>query len=211
MRHRQERDPGLRGRLQRGQRVSLGHLTPLGAKLPGPQPDHRDSAAGLTQDAFFHPPRLRAAAPRRPGQARPGQATTGDAAPKRATRMTIGKPSQRDPGDYRLSWLRLECVTSPRVQRMPRRAFRLIHGAPTNGGEVSRSRRLRPLGRARQNIAVKARLQAGCQCSTLCDAGSGAPPAASRPRPRSCRPNTAPRHRRAHRRPRNRRDAPRSR
>ena len=58
-----------------------------------------------------------------------------------------------------------------------------------NGGEVSRSRHLRPLGHARQNIAVKTRFS-GC-ASVLerqCDAGSGAPPAASRRRPRSGRP-----------------------
>jgi hypothetical protein len=92
---------------------------------------------------------------------------------------------------------------------VPRRAFRLLHGARSdNGGEVSRPRHLRPLGHAHQNIPVKTWPQTACQCSPLCDAGSGAPPAASRPRPRSCRPNTVPRHRRAHRRPRNRQGAP---
>jgi hypothetical protein len=101
------------------------------------------------------------------------------------------------------------CFIPPRVQQVPGRAFRLLHGARSdNGGEVSRPRHLRPLGRAHQIIPVKTRPRTACQCSTLCDAGSGAPPAASRPRPRSCRPNSVPRHRRAHRRPRNRLGAP---
>ena len=88
-------------------------------------------------------------------------------------------------------------------------AFRLIHGAPSdNGGRADRPRQLRPLGHAHQNIQFKPRSQTAGRCSTLCDAGIGAPPAANQPRPRCCRPNTVPGHRRAHRRPRSRRDAP---
>ena len=46
--------------------------------------------------------------------------------------------------------------TSSLVQRMPRKTFQLIHSARSdNGGEVSGSGHLRPLGHACQSIAVK--------------------------------------------------------
>ena len=62
----------VREDLERYRRVSVGHLAPVGAQLPGPQPDHRDGAAGLAQNAFFHPPTLRAAV-LRPARARAGK------------------------------------------------------------------------------------------------------------------------------------------
>jgi len=66
----------------------------------------------------------------------------------------------------------------------------------------------RPPSHGHQKLALKTRRRAECRSGNARDGGSGAPPAASRPRPRSFRPSTAPRHRRAHRRPRSRRGAP---
>src|ERR1700730_18663319 len=86
----QERDPGLRGRLEGGQRVSVGHLAPIAAQLPGPQPDHRDGAAGLAQNAFFHPPRVRAtSAAVGGGRAWPGWVTSGGPAPVTTKRSNM--------------------------------------------------------------------------------------------------------------------------
>jgi hypothetical protein len=65
-----------------------------------------------------------------------------------------------------------------------------------------------PPSHGHQKIAPKPKRRTECRSGTARDAGSGAPPAASRPRLRSCRPSTAPRHRWAHRRPRSRRGAP---
>src|SRR5215470_2043646 len=50
----QERDAGLRGRVQYGQRAGLVDLSPVRPELPGAQADHRDGTAGPAQNAFFH-------------------------------------------------------------------------------------------------------------------------------------------------------------
>jgi hypothetical protein len=164
-------------------------------------------ASGGTKSPGLSPtPRQRCRSQAGRGRRQPGAtaASPGSCSPS-SSRARSPLPARfRKPRRIAPSSPEWPCGYVPRSAVLLRRDVYLIRSCAEVSRSPSTAGRAVPIRTPPFSCAFRLRVRAEGQH----DSESGAPPAASRPRPRSCRPSSAPRLRRAHRRPRTHRGAP---